>query len=166
MNEQENDEMTLPDRYKIKSIIGIDPGANGSISIYDVDTNTLVSHKMPETPKDVYDLLKTVQPWNSICYLEKVHGRPGGGSSGMFNYGKGYGYLEMALLVCQISTVTIMPQKWMKELGVGTRGDMNPTDWKNKLKAKAQQLYPQNKLTLATCDAALIVTYGIRQLNN
>ena len=36
------------------------------------------------------------------------------------------------------------------------------TEWKNKLKAKAQQLFPvwSKRITLATADALLIAEYG------
>lgn len=154
-----------------KVILAIDPGANGAIAQY--DGNKLYTWNIPETPKDVYDLLQSLGnletyqmlDMNPVCYMEKVHGRPGGGSSGMFNYGKGYGNIEMALIALKIPTVTLQPQKWMKVLGVGTRGDTSPTEWKNKLKAKAQQLFPDNKLTLKTCDAALIAYYAHQQEN-
>lgn len=146
-----------------KIIIGIDPGVNGSISFY--NKGILISHNMPDTPADILELLGTYPADKCKCYMEKVHGRPGGGSSGMFNYGKGYGHIEMALIALGISTETMQPQKWMKVLGVGTRGDMSPTEWKNKLKAKAQQLFPNNKITLKTSDAALICYYGNKMEN-
>lgn len=68
----------------------------------------------------------------------------------------------MALLALQIPTVTITPQSWQKALQLGTRAkDMSKTEWKNKLKAKAQQLFPYiKKITLAISDALLICEYA------
>ena len=88
---------------------------------------------------------------------------PGMGGASMFTFGKGYGHLEMALLVLQIPTEAISPQSWMQSLALGTKGSMTGTQWKNKLKARAEQLFPKNKFTLATSDAALIAEYGKRK---
>ena len=86
---------------------------------------------------------------------------PGQGGSAMFNFGKGYGNLEMALLALKIPTVSVTPQVWQKALQLGTRSKtMSKTEWKNKLKAKAQQLFPYLKITLAISDALLICEYA------
>lgn len=143
-----------------KIIIAIDPGAKGSISFYNISTNQLFSHKMPETPTDVLELLSVYPPNDCVCYLERVHGMPKMSGAGMFNFGKGYGHIEMGLLALKISTVTVPPQTWMKAMGVGTKGDRTPSQWKNHLKALAQQIFPNNRFTLDTSDAALIARYG------
>jgi hypothetical protein len=44
-------------------------------------------------------------------------------------------------------------------LGLGV-SDGNKTIWKNKLKTRAQQLYPGIKVTLANADALLILRYA------
>lgn len=150
--------------YKDRLIIGIDPGAAGGIGVYSITQGRLImAIKMPETPTDLLAFLK-LHSLNSKCYLEKVGGIPGNGANAMFNFGRGYGHLEMALLACRIPTETVTPQKWQKEFQLGGRGKtMSKTEWKNKLKAKAQQLFPTFNVTLATCDAMLIALYGSRQ---
>lgn len=150
--------------YKDRLIIGIDPGVAGGIGVYSITQGRLImAIKMPETPTDLLAFLK-LHSLNSKCYLEKVGGIPGNGANAMFNFGRGYGHLEMALLACRIPTETVTPQKWQKEFQLGGRGKtMSKTEWKNKLKAKAQQLFPTFNVTLATCDAMLIALYGSRQ---
>lgn len=150
--------------YKDRLIIGIDPGAAGGIGVYSITQGRLImAIKMPETPTDLLAFLK-LHSLNSKCYLEKVGGIPGNGANAMFNFGRGYGHLEMALLACRIPTETVTPKKWQKEFQLGGRGKtMSKTEWKNKLKAKAQQLFPTFNVTLATCDAMLIALYGSRQ---
>lgn len=150
--------------YKDRLIIGIDPGAAGGIGVYSITQGRLITAiKMPETPTDLLAFLK-LHSLNSKCYLEKVGGIPGNGANAMFNFGRGYGHLEMALLACRIPTETVTPQKWQKEFQLGGRGKtMSKTEWKNKLKVKAQQLFPTFNVTLATCDAMLIALYGSRQ---
>jgi hypothetical protein len=148
--------------WKDKKIIAIDPGKNGGIAIYSIDNNCIIEvTKMPDTPLDILNFL-SMYSQNSVCYLEKVGGIPGqGGASSMFNFGKGFGYLEMALLCKKIPTTEVTPQKWQKELQLGNKGKKSSTEWKNKLKAKAQQLYPNvGKITLATSDALLILEYA------
>lgn len=144
-----------------KTIIAIDPGANGAIAIYHQRVNHTDVFNMPETPTDVYDLLATYSN-NAVCFLEKVQGLPGMGGSPMFNFGKGYGHLEMALIALSIPTETILPQKWTKNMSLGTKSSCSSsTEWKNKLKAKAQQLYPNIKVTLHNADALLILHYAL-----
>ena len=48
----------------------------------------------------------------------------------------------------------------MKFYQLGRSTGYSKTEWKNKLKAKAQQLFPGEKVTLATCDSLLIAEYG------
>lgn len=142
-----------------KCIIGIDPGTSGSIC--SILGDWLISEKMPETPKDILTYLKSLNDKHEcVCYMEKVQGLPGMGGSPMFNFGKGFGYLEMALIALNIRTVTVTPQKWQKHFQVGTKGKLSTTQWKNKLKAKAQQLRPNHKVFLWNADAILITEYG------
>ncbi len=142
-------------------IIGIDPGKNGAICILSNEGEVLTLDKMPATPNDLYSFLQEHSDC-SACFLEKVGGMPGNGGSAMFNFGKGYGWLEMALIACKIKTVTVTPQKWQKHYQLGSSSTCTHTEWKNKLKAKAQQLFPSlgKKVTLVTCDALLIAEYG------
>lgn len=140
-------------------LVAIDPGTNGSI-VFMVN-NTVQSIKMPDTPKDLFDCLKQLADrYDCVVYMEKVQGLPGMGGSPMFNFGKGYGYLEMALIALELRTVTVTPQKWQKFIAIGTKGKSTTTEWKNKLKAKAQQLYPSHKVVLWNADSLLILEYA------
>ena len=140
--------------------MAIDPGANGAIAIKTI--RGIFSHKMPDTPKDLFDLFKSFKEVFDVeCMLEKVGGMPKMGGSSMFNFGQGYGYIEMALIANEIKTTTTSPQAWQKTMLIGTKSKLSTTEWKNKLKAKAQQLYPHIKVTLANADALLILEYAI-----
>jgi hypothetical protein len=147
---------------KHRKIIAIDPGKNGGIAIYSIDEGRLIEVvKMPDTPQELLRFLRLYR-LNSICYLEKVGGLPGMSPSAMFNFGVGYGHIEMSLLSCKIPTISVTPQKWQKELQLGNKGNKSTTEWKNKLKRKAEQLFPYaGKITLAISDALLILQYAI-----
>lgn len=146
--------------YRMRHI-GIDPGANGGIAVLDDSGAVIFLRKMPETPQDLIDALRRFAE-DSCCTLEKVGGMPGNGGMAMFNFGKGYGHLEMALLSLRIPTETVTPQKWEKTYQLGSSRGVKKTEWKNRLKAKAQQLFPGERITLAVCDALLIAEYGRR----
>jgi hypothetical protein len=74
----------------------------------------------------------------------------------MFNFGKGVGHLEAITYMQGLEMRQVMPQKWQKALSLGNSNGMSKTEWKNKLKERAQQLYPKVTVTLATADALLI----------
>ena len=70
----------------------------------------------------------------------------------------------MALLALGMPTEKVTPQKWQKVYQLGSSKSYTKIQWKNKLKAKAQQLFPSlgKKITLSTSDALLIAEYARR----
>lgn len=142
-------------------VIGIDPGANGGISVLDTDGRVIESVRMPPTPEDVLEFLSRYADDGAVCFLEDVgYGLPGQSSKATATFARHNGHLEMALLALRIRTNKATPQKWMKFYQLGRSTGYSKTEWKNKLKAKAQQLFPSEKVTLATCDSLLIAEYG------
>lgn len=140
-----------------KAYIGIDPGASGGIAVIGGGT---FAFKMPETERDIWDAvteLSRVPDVTVTAAIETVHAMPKQGVSSTFKFGKGYGGLRMALIAAGIPFVDVSPQAWQKALGCLTRGD------KNVSKAKAQQLFPNIKVTHAIADALLIAEWLRRQ---
>lgn len=142
------------------TIIAIDPGKSGGIASSDG-----WAVPMPATPKE---LLLTIQGARAaVAYIEEVGGYAGGaGAPGaaMFNFGEQYGSCVMALLATGFEVRKVRPQKWQKALSLGNSVGMTKTQWKNKLKAKAEELFPRLKVTLKTADALLILHAAQRQL--
>lgn len=153
----------------MKCVIGIDPGSKGGIAVLDMDGNVMFVGKMPETQQDILDCLRKFSGTElfgseAVCYLEKVGtGMPGQSSSATATFARHCGHLEMALLALGIKTNDVTPNKWEKSYQLGKSSDCSKTEWKNKLKAKAQQLFPKEKVTLAVCDALLLAEYGRKQ---
>lgn len=147
--------------FNHSKIIGIDPGVHGGIAVYSCDFKKVVELvKMPSTPQELLAFLKIYKK-NSVCYLERVQGVPGNGASQMFNFGRGFGQIEMALMACKIPYTEVTPQKWQKALQLGHKGTKSTSQWKNKLKTRAQQLFPNvGKITLDVSDSLLILEYG------
>jgi len=140
----------------MSTIIGIDPGTNGGIA-WITDGRPCVE-KMPDTLQDLWELLRDIAvEGQCVAYLEQVHSSPQMGVVSSFTFGNGFGHLEMALTAAGIPFERVRPQVWQKAMGCMTKGD------KNVSKRKAQELFPQIKVTHATADALLLASYGEKQ---
>lgn len=149
-----------------KMVIGIDPGSLGGVAVLDEAHRVVEVVNMPETPMDILELFRKYSASDTIAYMEDVgRGIPGQSSSATAKFARHNGHLEMALLALGIRTFKATPQKWEKVYQLGKSSSYTKTEWKNKLKAKAQELFPDlgKKVTLKTCDALLIALYGLRE---
>ena len=146
-------------------ILGIDPGKNGGIAAIATDTRQLLEVvKMPPTPADILNYLRHVSDTTQcVAYLEKVGGMPGQGGAASFTFGENYGQLTLALLACGIPTEIVSPAKWQKSFNLQGKKGESKTDHKNRMKARAQQLFPTERVTLWSADALLIAKYGEQQ---
>ena len=140
----------------MKLSIGIDPGINGGVAFVP-DSGTPWAHKMPETDRDLIDLLRdSINLFEARATLEFVSSSPQMGVKSAFTFGEGYGRLQMALTALGVPYERVRPQAWQKAMGCLTKGD------KNVSKRKAQELFPAIKVTHAIADALLIAEYGRR----
>jgi len=135
-------------------VVGIDPGQSGGIAIIN-SAGLILPYKMPETERDIYDLLESYKISNPIVWLEKVHAMPKQGVSSTWKFAANYGFLRGIVTALKYPLYDVTPQTWQKAMGCMSRGDKNIT------KAKAQQLYPQIKITHKIADCLLIATYGV-----
>lgn len=147
-----------------KIYIGIDPGQSGGISFIYPDGD-MIANKMPQTEKDISDLFGIIidsslyGQGGLFAIIEKVHSMPGQGVASSFKFGRNYGFLRGCLISLGIPFDEVTPQKWMKHFSMKKAKTETKTQWKNRLKGKAQQLYPSLKPTLATADSILISRY-------
>lgn len=139
-------------------ILTIDPGVSGGIAI-GVDSPVL--HSMPETVHDLAELIRCTKEsadYPVEAHVELVVGFIGKAqpASRAFVFGQSYGQILGILAALQIPVHLVRPQKWQSLLGIGNSAGSPKHQWKAKLKAKAQQLYPTLKITLQTADALLL----------
>lgn len=141
--------------------IGIDPGKHGGIAVMR-GTELIVYLKMPPTVQDVWNFLRAYSDEDVFVLLERVSGRSGQSATAAFRFGQNFGNLEMAVTAAGLPFLTITPQKWQKYYQLGTCSQCagGKTEWKNKLKACAQALFPLAHITLMTSDAILIANYA------
>lgn len=137
-------------------ILGIDPGSNGALS--SSNGHVFSFGKMSET-----DIFQELEGFTSpYCYLEKVHAMPGQGVTSMFTFGQNYGFIRGLLVALKIPFKEVQPKEWQKYHGLNKKYANQP-ERKRAHKAKAQILFPDQKVTLDNCDALLIMDYGAHQ---
>jgi hypothetical protein len=150
-----------------KLTIAIDPGRNGAVVME--YKGKITSYNMPETAKDIDTLLRSLfelgrNQTHKVVYMEEPYGyigpKPG---KGVFAFGRHVGNIEMSVLCRNVRLVLVKPQTWMTRLKVGSRDKKSMKDWKNKLKARAQALYPSVEVTLKNSDALLILEYSKKE---
>lgn len=148
-------------------ILAIDPGASGGFAWFDGEQTQ--TKKMPDTEGDVLDLLRSIKASGiTTLAIEDQVGCVGPkmkvAATAMFTFGRGFGFILGASQALGFSITPIRPMKWQKDLSLGTKKDAGgTTPWKNKLKARAQQLFPEIDVTLSTADALLILHYARNQ---
>lgn len=140
--------------------LGVDPGMGGGLAVLCADKVSITP--MPKTDQDIIAWLES-HTWLTEKFnygaIEQVHSFPGQGVASTFKFGMSYGGLRMCLAALQIPFETVSPQKWQKVIGLSTRKKEGRTEHKNRLKARAQELFPYEKITLATADALLLAHY-------
>jgi len=133
--------------------IGVDPGASGGIARLANGVEPY-AWKMPETERDISELFRPFSEYKRIfCVIESVHSMPKQGVTSSFSFGRNYGFLRGMLIAYQIPFEEVTPIKWQKALACQSHGDKNIT------KSRAQQLFPELKITHATADSLLIAEY-------
>lgn len=141
--------------------IGVDPGANGAIAVRYGDGTVTTLALRGATETDVYEFLNALYP--GVVTLEQVSSSPQQGVVSAFTFGVSYGGLRMAILASHLRLETVMPRKWqsfMRVKKIGGGYGQNDTAKKQATKARAQELFPDLKITNATAAALLLMEFG------
>lgn len=149
--------------------LGIDPGASGGLVLLAsgeeewFSTWTLGN----STDRQTWGFINGSQA--DFCCIEKVGGYIAGNpapGSAMFNFGANYGRLIGFLVASEIPFEQVTPQRWQKALAIPTKvkkgkGRMGETktEFKRRLRAHAERLFPKVSLTNALADAILIAEF-------
>lgn len=157
------------------TFIGIDPGLNGAIAIYNPATSQLTIHDMPTftLPKagrkspvtrelDLVTLALIIQSQANTAkgaVLERVSAMPGQGVSSMFKFGYNFGVAQATLASAMIPTALIPPQTWKRRFNI-----LRST--KDISRYKATQIFPHHsaqwklKKHDGRAEAALMAKYA------
>lgn len=138
-------------------VIGIDPGQSGGIGVIDTFDRSAWAISMPETETDLATEMRAmVSSRTAVVYIERVSAMPKQGVSSTFKFGVGYGLLQGVTAALEIRRTFVLPRTWQSALCCLSGGDKNVT------KRRAQELFPDLKITHAIADALLIAEYGRR----
>lgn len=166
--------------------LGLDPGSSGGLAVIDTccALEPVDCEVMPKTEADVWKWIKdfvstpeqkSLYGHRVVAVVERVGGFMGasageeGGEKNrasahtMFKFGRGVGVLVGCLIAAGIPFEEISPQTWQKEYGMKRHHGEKKPQWKGRLKACAQKLFPDVHLTLNTCDAVLLAEYARRK---
>lgn len=127
---------------------------------------------MPGSEEEIYRLLAELSVNGGIVAIEKIPKWCGAArfakqtirasslaelyGNYMFTYG-----VAMSYFSCD-NVHLVTPQKWQKTTGCANDEKLEKKEWKNKLKAHAQRLFPNVKVTLATSDALCILDASLK----
>lgn len=142
-----------------KIYIGLDLGSNGGVVVLDESGQVKEVFKNPDNVQDWVEKLSKYKNQNCFCLTEKVHSQPINGGKANFTFGKTVGITLTIFEICQIPYQEVTPQSWMKAYMMKKDKGETVTAWKNRLKTKAQQIFPKEKVTLWSADAFLIAEH-------
>lgn len=134
-------------------VLGIDPGKNGALAV--ITETGVWSWNMPATERDLYDLFNVAERPDFAILEDPPPISPG--KIALVKLFRNVGLLQGMLTALAIPHELMRPQAWQKAMAIPPRKRTEKhTAFKNRLKAKAQQLFPAVPVTLANCDALLI----------
>lgn len=163
---------TLPSQAAARAYLGIDPGKSGSMVLLNAAGKRVNAANLSLSETDIWNWIADRTCTNQVfAGIEKVGGFIAGGGKNMasghtmFEFGGSYYGLRMALIGNKIPFDTVLPATWQKGLSIPPRKrNEGKTQWKNRLKAVAQRLFPSESITLALADAYLIAEYVRRKM--
>lgn len=156
----------------MKYFAGIDPGASGSMSVID-ETGKLIgcTRFNKGTDKEIYEFMSEMSMLGQLfCVKERVWAMPSTDSEGRkmgastsFTFGENNGFIRGLLVGCQIAYEESTPQTWQKSFGMKKDKGEGQTDYKRRLRQKAEELFPAIKITNDMADSLLIAEYCRRK---
>lgn len=145
--------------------VGIDPGmSSGAIVVLRSNGDFDDSIELKSLgDKHVYLFLKALTKSVDECQvvLEKIPPAIfGSNKSSMAKLYGSYRSLQMALTACNIDYEERLAAQWQNEMHIPKRKKKETTyAWKGRLLKFARKLFPDDNLTRATADAAIIAEY-------
>ena len=146
-------------------IAGIDTGANGGIAVLDISGSVVGVHKFTNlTHVELVNLVYNIAFASNAVYIEKVHAMPAlrtkngkeskQGISSTWKFSGNYHIVLGGIYASNAIINHVTPQQWQKQMQCLTKGN------KNVSKQRAQELFPNIKITHAVADALLIAEFG------
>lgn len=155
-----------------KCWIGVDPGASGAVVGITEDGDIRQIRFGKATQQEIWSFLESLSfEYQCFATIEHVGAMPGQGVSSMFSFGMSTGFIHGLLTAARIPFELRVSRSWQKALGITPRfkpkkgepgTEETKPEFKKRLKQKAEQLFPKEKITTDTADAYLISEYTRR----
>lgn len=161
----------------MSTILGIDPGVNGALALYDSESRRLELYRMPVTKStrggtvkteiDGYQLgmlIDTLKPRTTRAVVEQVSGRPG--QAGQFQFGLNCGIVHGILYSNIIPMQLVASNKWKAAVGLRRLVNQTKADMKSDSRRLASLKFPEHATEFSrvkddgVAEAALIALYG------
>ena len=153
-------------------VIGIDPGWNGGLAIFDDDILKAVfrcpsdrdENKIARYLESSISINPVTGECETIVYIEKVWAFPGNAVRAAFSFGKNYGTWLGIIKALEIPLVYVTPTEWQKNIGTRV-----PKDKKKRKKYFQRRAIGyakgslKKKISLIVADAVCIGMYGVRK---
>lgn len=158
-----------------KIFLGLDPGVSGGMAALN-ERGTVVGLAQSEkmTPRDAWEWIESHAATTdaagtllreSFAVVELVTGYVAGSKAVGSQMGKlcaSAGRMVGFLIAADVPYLEVQATRWQREFGLRKSKGEGKTSWKNRIKSRAQQLFPSVKITLATADALLMAEYARR----
>lgn len=158
-------------RRPLPVFVGIDPGASGGIAW--IERGRIKCLPMPGNRAEMWKWFAQWREMTTVRVLAVVElvggyvrgaedeGDHGGAANGarMFQFGRQYGEVLMALCAAGIIHKDVAPAVWQSRISLKKMRGERRADHKRRMVAEARRLYPALHVTSATADAVLICTY-------
>lgn len=151
-----------------KTVVGIDPGASGSIAHY--KNGVAVAVNMPKTTDELNEYFSLLREGNEdiIVFLEKVNhftsdDTDPGKKFAIQKMVNNYVQLKTLLSVNKLPYCEVHAATWQSQLLPRFKGEEKSARKKRYLE-HAQKLYPEVKVTLSKSDALCIMRFGMERL--
>lgn len=127
-----------------KAYLGIDPGIGGGVALIVKGKIHSVSD-MPSTEKDFHTLIKNFsQQWDILAAIELIPTAIFGvGKTSMSKLYGNYMACRMVMVCNNIPFTEVGAKVWQAKIGIAKKPKEATNIWKDRLRQKAQNLYPE-----------------------
>ena len=158
---------------KLSVSLGIDPGKSGGL--VSICGGLLSITPMPVTERDLWNWFDSYQRhyiYSPFAVIEWIHPAIQGiGKAAMSKLYGNYMQLRGFLIAAGIPYEEVKPVEWQRFFSIPSRKKTETTyQWKDRLRGKAQQLFPELSIwgdskakQLVVCDALLIAEFCRRK---
>lgn len=136
-------------------VFGIDPGTNGGAAWISGCCCEAIAFKKT-TRMELVEWFVERGSVASFALVEKVSASPQMGVVSSFTFGRSYERPLMALTAAGVRFERVMPRAWQKAVGLIYPKNSSYTEHKQMSRARAQEIFPEMKVTNAIADALLI----------